>query len=69
MILMTIRFICDARNVLFLGPPDIGKSHLSMAPGLAVLQCGYTVFYRNAFDLITDLSGAQRADQRKDLII
>jgi len=68
MSLMTTRFVCDAHNVLFLGPPGVGKSHLSLALGLAALQNGYTAYYRSAFDLVTDLSDALRNEQRKECI-
>lgn len=68
MSLMSTRFVCDAHNVLFLGPPGVGKSHLSLALGLAALQNGYTTYYRSAFDLITDLADAVRTDQRKECI-
>jgi len=68
MSLMSTRFVSDAHNVLFLGPPGVGKSHLSLALGLAALQNGYTTYYRSAFDLITDLADAMRTDQRKECI-
>lgn len=52
----------------FYDPPGVGKSHLSLALGLAALQNGYTTYYRSAFDLVTDLADALRTDQRKECI-
>jgi DNA replication protein DnaC len=68
MALMSTRFVCDAKNVLFLGPPGVGKSHLALSLGLSALQNGYTVYYRSAFDLVSDLIDAQRSDERKECI-
>jgi DNA replication protein DnaC len=68
MALMSTRFVCDAKNVLFLGPPGVGKSHLALSLGLAALQNGYTTYYRSAFDLVTDLVDAARSDERKECV-
>ncbi len=66
--LMSTRFVCDAKNVLFLGPPGVGKTHLALALGLSALQNGYTTYYRSAFDLVTDLTDALRNDTRKECV-
>lgn len=52
--LATGRFIREARDVLLLGPPGIGKSHLAQAIGHAVIKSGFTVLYRSIFDLVRD---------------
>ena len=52
--LATCRFLREARDVLFVGPPGVGKSHLSQALGGAAIRQGYTVLYRSVFDLIRD---------------
>lgn len=52
--LATGRFIREARDVLLLGPPGIGKSHLAQAFGHAVIKSGFTVLYRSIFDLVRD---------------
>ena len=62
------RFIYNAQNVLFVGPPGVGKTHLAVALGLAAIHHGYTVAYRSAFDLVEDMADALRLDQRKKLV-
>ena len=52
--LATCHFVRDKRDLLWLGPPGTGKSHLSQAIGLAAIRTGFTVFYRSIFDTVRD---------------
>lgn len=52
--LATCRFLREARDVLVLGPPGVGKSHLCQAIGDQAIRQGYMVLYRSIFDLIRD---------------
>lgn len=52
--LATGRFIREARDVLWLGPPGTGKSHLVQAIGHQAIKAGFVVLYRSIFDLIRD---------------
>lgn len=63
--LASCRYVHQAKNVLFVGPPGVGKTHICLALGLYAIQNGYTVFYRSAFDLVEDLAEAFRMEQRK----
>ena len=63
--LATARFIAQHEDALFLGPPGTGKSHLAQAIGLAVIQQGYRVLYREAHVLLEELADAQLAGERK----
>jgi DNA replication protein DnaC len=66
--LMSSAFVNQAKNVLFIGPPGVGKTHLGLAIGLSAVNNGYPVYYRSAFDLVTDMADAARDDRRKDLV-
>ncbi len=50
--LATCRFIEEARDVLFVGPPGVGKSHLAQALGYQAVKMGHVVLYRSIFDLV-----------------
>ena len=53
--LATCQFIREARDVLWLGPPGTGKSHLVQAVGYQAIKSGFTVRYRSIFDVVRDL--------------
>jgi DNA replication protein DnaC len=48
------RFIRENRDVLWLGPPGIGKSHLVQAIGWHAVRAGFVVLYRSIFDVVRD---------------
>jgi DNA replication protein DnaC len=48
-------FVRQHRDVLLVGPPGVGKSHLIQAIGLEVLKAGFVVLYRSIFDLVREL--------------
>lgn len=52
--LATCRFVRETRDVLFLGPPGVGKSFLAQAIGYQAIKCGFAVLYRSIFDVIRD---------------
>lgn len=52
--LATGRFIREHRDVLFIGPPGTGKSHLGQAIGYQAIKSGFVVHYRSIFDLVRD---------------
>ena len=52
--LATCRFIRQARDCLWLGPPGTGKSHLVQALGYQAIKNGFTVLYRSIFDVVRD---------------
>lgn len=56
--LATGRFLAEGRNIVFLGPPGVGKTHLAIALGVAVAHMGYRIYYAHAVDLARRLSTA-----------
>jgi len=63
--LATARFVQQHEDVLFLGPPGTGKSHLAQAIGRAAIQQGYRVVYREAHTLIDQIADATLDGTRK----
>ena len=56
----------NGHNLLMFGPPGTGKSHLSSAIGLALVENGYRVLFTRTTDLVQRLQrGTPRTDARK----
>jgi DNA replication protein DnaC len=52
--LASCRFIREARDCLWLGPPGTGKSFLCQAIGYQAIKMGFVVLYRSIFDVVRD---------------
>jgi DNA replication protein DnaC len=64
--LATANFIARHEDALFLGPPGTGKSHLAQAIGLAAIQQGYRVLYRETHTLLSEIAEATLEGKRKE---
>ncbi|HET8624923.1 MAG TPA: ATP-binding protein, partial [Gemmatimonadales bacterium] len=59
--LHTLGFLERRENVILLGPPGVGKTHLAISLAIAAAQSGRRVYYGTLGDLITSLEEAQQA--------
>ena len=66
--LATGQFIREAKDVLFIGPPGVGKSHLAQALGHQAIKSDYIVKYRSVFDLVRDFRQDEAYDGEKRVL-
>lgn len=66
--LATARFVRTHDDVLFIGPPGLGKTHLATALALGAIRAGYRVRVRSTFDLVQDFAEADATGQRRALV-
>ena len=59
--LHTLGFLERKENVVFLGPPGVGKTHLAISLAIAAAESGRRVYYGTLGDLIASLEEAQTA--------
>jgi len=64
--LATCRFIADTDNVLLLGPPGVGKTHLAVGLGLKACALGYRTAFTTAAGLIATLTRAHNEGRLED---
>lgn len=61
MSLFDLTFIENSSNVIFLGPPGVGKTHLAVALALKACRSGLSIYFTNMEDLIAKLKKDHQA--------
>ena len=61
--LATLRFVHEASNVILLGPPGVGKTHLAIALAVGAVEAAHGAYFITAHDLVTDLGCAARENR------
>jgi DNA replication protein DnaC len=61
-------FLTARDNVLLLGPPGTGKSHLATALGIRACLAGHRVLFRTATEWVAALGDARRAGRLEDAL-
>jgi len=64
--LATMRFLENGENIVFLGPPGVGKTHLATALGMAAAGHRRSTYYINCHQLIEQLKAAHFANRLPD---
>jgi len=58
-----LSFVERADNVVMLGPPGVGKTHLAVALGVKAVEAGYSVLFHTLDSLMTRLNRAQHENR------
>ncbi|HSE42423.1 MAG TPA: IS21-like element helper ATPase IstB [Acidobacteriota bacterium] len=56
--LATGRFLYEGRNIVFLGPPGVGKTHLAIAFGMITAEMGHRIYFTTAIEMARKLTKA-----------
>jgi DNA replication protein DnaC len=61
--LATLSFIANAENVLSLGPPGVGSTHLAIALGMVAIHHATSVYFTTMVDLLDRLHRDAKEDR------
>lgn len=61
--LMNLSFLEENENLIFLGPPGIGKTHLAVAIGLEAVSKGLKTYFITLSDMVSQLRKAEQNEK------
>lgn len=61
--LMNLSFLDDNENLIFLGPPGIGKTHLAIAIGIEAVSKGLKTYFVSLNDMVSQLRKAEQEEK------
>lgn len=64
--LATLRFLANGENVIFLGPPGVGKTHLAVALGMEAVTQGTNVYFVTVPELLDQLARDAQENRLSD---
>jgi DNA replication protein DnaC len=65
----TLDFVAGKENVVFLGPPGTGKTHLSIGLGIRACQAGHRVAFATAAEWVARLAEAHQAGRLQQELV
>jgi DNA replication protein DnaC len=63
--LADLSYVKTNRNVVFLGPPGVGKTHLAISLAVKALEANYTVLFTSLSSLAEDLASVPHPSLRR----
>ena len=66
--LAVLKFVREKEDILLMGPPGVGKSHLAIALGVCAIKDGLSAIYRSTFDLVGELREAEAIGTQKSVL-
>jgi DNA replication protein DnaC len=63
--LATLGFVHEANNIILLGPPGVGKTHIAVGLAIEAISGGHGAYFVSAYDLVADLTEAMRQGRLK----
>jgi DNA replication protein DnaC len=64
--LASLRFLEHKENVILLGPPGVGKTHLAIALGVEAILASFSVYFITMQDLVGQLTRAREENKLKE---